>query len=146
MQPKNCADAEPVRQDYPREEIIEHNAEFQRGSERQKAQKPTAAADGTPWRAMAEAVVRGYPRDDIIQHHAQLHQLLVDMAARSCGGKSASGRYRAYDSAQLLYSTAVAFPTRQFRTRIDAEDWRLSVPPPLRAATRRDTLRRSQHR
>ena len=68
------------------------------------------------------------------------------MAARSAGGKSASGRYRAYDSAQLLYSTAVAFPTRQFGTRIDAADWRLSIPPPSRAATRRDTLRRSQHR
>ena len=118
-----------------------------RGSQRRpKAQKPTAAADVTPWRAMAEAVVRGYPRDEIIQHHAQLQQLLVDMAARSSGGKSASGRYRAYDSAQLLYSTAVAFPTRQFGTRIDAEDWRLSIPPPSRAATRRDTLRRSQHR
>ena len=72
------------------------------------------------WRAMAEAVVRDYPRDEIIQHHAQLQQLLVDMAARSAGGKSASGRYRAYDSAQLQYSTAVAFPTRQFGTRIDA--------------------------
>ena len=71
---------------------------------------------------------------------------LVDMAARSSGGKRASGRYRAYDSAQLLHSTAVAFPTRQFGTRIDAEDWRLSIPPPSRAATRRDTLRRSQHR
>ena len=71
---------------------------------------------------------------------------LVDMAARSSGGKRASGRYRAYDWAELLYSTAVAFPTRQFRTRIDAEDWRLSIPPPSRAATRRDTLRRSQHK
>ena len=80
---------------------------------------------------MAEAVVRGYPKDEIIQHHAQLQQLLVDMAARSSGGKSASGRYRAYDSAQRLYSTAVAFPTRQFGTRIDAEDWRLSIPPPI---------------
>ena len=50
---------------------------------------------------------------------------LVDMAARSSGGKRASGRYRAYDWAELLYSTAVAFPTRQFGTRIDAEDWRL---------------------
>ena len=80
---------------------------------------------------MAEAVVRGYPRDEIIQHHAQLQQLLVDMAARSSGGKSASGRYRAYDSAQRLYSTAVAFLTRQFGTRIDAEDWRLSIPPPI---------------
>ena len=83
-----------------------------------------AAADVTPWRAMAEAVVRGCPRDAMIQHHAQLQQLLVDMAARS-GGKRASGRYRAYDWAELLYSTAVAFPTRQFGTRIDAEDWRL---------------------
>ena len=67
----------------------------------------------------------------MIQHHAQLQQLLVDIAARSSGGKRASGRYRAYDWAELLYSTAVAFPTRQFGTRIDAEDWRLSIPPPI---------------
>ncbi len=81
--------------------------------------------------------MRGYPRDEIIQHRSQLQQLLVDMApmmaGRSSGGKSAvrsaAGRYRACDSPQLLYSTAVqvAFPTRQFGTRIDAEDWRLSV-------------------
>ena len=51
--------------------------------------------------------------------------------ARSSGGKRASGRYRAYDSAQLLYSTAFAFPTRQSGTRIDSEDWRLSIPPPI---------------
>jgi hypothetical protein len=98
---------------------------------------------------MAEAVVRRYPRDEIIQQHAQLQQLLLDMAARSAGGKSASGRYKAYDSAQTLYSNTIAFPTRQFGTRIDAADWRLSIPPPSRAArlaTRRGTLRRSQHR
>jgi hypothetical protein len=67
----------------------------------------------------------------MIQHHAQLQRLLVDIAARSSGGKRASGRYRAYDSAELLYSTAFAFPTRQFGTRFDAEDWRLSIPPPI---------------
>ncbi len=72
------------------------------------------------WRAMAEAVVRDYPRDEIIQHHAELQGLLADMAARSAGGKSASGRYKKYDTARLQYSTAVAFPTRQFGTRIDA--------------------------
>ncbi len=52
---------------------------------------------------MAEAGIRDYPRDEIIQHHAELQQLLLDMAARSAGGRRASGRYKAYDTARLLY-------------------------------------------
>ena len=87
---------------------------------------------------MAEAGIRDYPRDEIIQHHAELQQLLLDMAARSAGGRRASGRYKAYDTARLLYIKTVAFPSLRLGKRIDTEDWRLATP--------RGTFRRSQHR
>ena len=78
---------------------------------------------------MAEAVVRDYPRDEIIQHHAELQRLLADMAARSAGGKSASGRYKKYDTARLKYINTVALPSLRLGKRIDAEDWRLLFLP-----------------
>ena len=78
---------------------------------------------------MAEAGIRDYPRDEIIQHHAELQQLLLDMAARSAGGRRASGRYKAYDTARLLYIKTVAFPSLRLGKRIDAEDWRLLFLP-----------------
>jgi hypothetical protein len=81
------------------------------------------------WRAMAEAGIRDYPRDEIIQHHAELQQLLLDMAARQAGGKCASGRYKAYDTARLLYIKTVAFPSLRLGKRIDTEDWRLLFLP-----------------
>ena len=81
------------------------------------------------WRAMAEAGIRDYPRDEIIQHHAELQQLLLDMAARSAGGRRASGRYKAYDTARLLYIKTVAFPSLRLGKRIDTEDWRLLFLP-----------------
>jgi hypothetical protein len=78
---------------------------------------------------MAEAGIRDYPRDEIIQHHAELQQLLLDMAARSAGGRRASGRYKAYDTARLLYIKTVAFPSLRLGKRIDTEDWRLLFLP-----------------
>ena len=78
---------------------------------------------------MAEAVVRDYPRDEIIQHHAELQRLLADMAARSAGRKSASGRYKKYDTARLKYINTVALPSLRLGKRIDAEDWRLLFLP-----------------
>jgi hypothetical protein len=78
---------------------------------------------------MAEAGIRDYPRDEIIQHHAELQQLLLDMAARSAGGRRASGRYKAYDTARLVYIKTVAFPSLRLGKRIDTEDWRLLFLP-----------------
>ena len=78
---------------------------------------------------MVEAGIRDYPRDEIIQHHAELQQLLLDMAARQAGGKCASGRYKAYDTARLLYIKTVAFPSLRLGKRIDTEDWRLLFLP-----------------
>ena len=78
---------------------------------------------------MAEAGIRDYPRDEIIQHHAELQQLLLDMAARQAGGRPASGRYKAYDTARLLYIKTVAFPSLRLGKRIDTEDWRLLFLP-----------------
>ena len=74
-------------------------------------------------------MVRDYPRDEIIQHHAELQRLLADMAARSAGGKSASGRYKKYDTARLKYINTVALPSLRLGKRIDAEDWRLLFLP-----------------
>ena len=48
---------------------------LQEGLRKAESAETDAAADVTPWRAMAEAVVRGCPRDAMIQHHAQLQQL-----------------------------------------------------------------------
>jgi hypothetical protein len=92
----------------------------------EKAQKRWAA-DAPTWRAMAEAGIRDYPRDEIIQHHAELQQLLLDMAAN--GGRRASGRYKAYDTAWLLYIKTVAFQSLRLGKRIDTEDWRLLFLP-----------------
>ena len=78
---------------------------------------------------MAEAGIRDYPRDEIIQHHAELQQLLLDMAARQAGGRPASGRYKAYDTARLLYIKTVAFPSLRLGKRIDTEEWRLLFLP-----------------
>ena len=51
------------------------------------------------------------------------------MAARQAGGKCASGRYKAYDTARLLYIKTVAFPSLRLGKRIDTEDWRLLFLP-----------------
>ena len=47
---------------------------------------------------------------------------------------------RSYCTARPLHSRRVS------SVRESMQHWRLSTPPPSRAATRRDTLRRSQHR
>ena len=106
---------------------------------------PKAHSNGVAtWRAMAEAGIRDYPRDEIIQHHAELQQLLLDMAARSAGGRRASGRYKAYDTARLLYIKTVAFPSLRLGKRIDTEDWRLLfLPSPTATTTAVQATRRS---
>ncbi len=78
---------------------------------RRRCQKAAESA-ATAWRLGARwrkrRGIRDYPRDEIIQHHAELQQLLLDMAARQAGGRCASGRYKAYDTARLLYIKTVA--------------------------------------
>jgi len=53
----------------------------------------------------------------------------VDMAARSAGGRSASGRYKKHDTARLVFIKSVAMPALRLGKRIPAADWhRLFLP------------------
>ena len=56
-------------------------------------------------------------KNEIIEQHAGLEQLKLDMAARSAGGRSASGRYKRHDTARKHYIASVAMPS-PLRTRI----------------------------
>ena len=78
---------------------------------------------------MAEPVRQDYPRSEIIEHHAEFQQLLLDMAKRSAGGKTTSGRYKKYDSTRLLFLNTIAFPSLRLGKRIDPKDWRLLFLP-----------------
>jgi hypothetical protein len=61
---------------------------------------------------------------EIIELHAQLEQLRLDMAARSAGGKQASGRYKKHDTARKVFIETVAIPSLRLGKRVEAADWR----------------------
>lgn len=75
------------------------------------------------------ATTAAMAKHEIVRAHAELEQLQVDMAARSAGGRSASGRYKKHDTARMVYIKSVAMPALRLGKRIPAADWRrLFVP------------------
>ena len=66
---------------------------------------------------------------EIVHAHAKLEQLQVDMASRSAGGKSASGRYKKHDTARKVFIQTVAMPSLRLGKRIAAADWRCLFLP-----------------
>lgn len=73
----------------------------------------TMSADATP-----------PTRCELIEMHAQIEQLRLDMAARSAGGKQASGRYKKHDTARKVFLETVAIPSLRLGKRVGAADWR----------------------
>ena len=67
--------------------------------------------------------------DQILDAKAQLDGLLLEMRARSAGGKAASGRYKRHDTTRLSYVNSVALPGLRWGKLPPEADWRMLFLP-----------------
>ena len=73
---------------------------------------------------MASSSAAPLSKSEIIEQHAQLEELRLVMAARSAGGREASGRYKKHDTARKIFMDAVVMPSLRLGKRIAPADWR----------------------
>ena len=77
----------------------------------------------------SNALLTPMTQEEIITKFAAVEQLKLTMAARSAGGRSASGRYKKHDTARKVYIDTVVMPSLRLGKRIEEEDWRLLFLP-----------------
>ena len=77
----------------------------------------------------SNALLTPMTKEEIITKFAAVEQLKLTMAARSAGGRSASGRYKKHDTARKVFIDTVVMPSLRLGKRIEEEDWRLWFLP-----------------